>query len=112
MLIQLLAQLASHGVPMDLSPLINMKRIQTAADTVTRSLVRTVELRHTPISEVMLTSKNRAIFAEVALKPIIANAVPEAVPVETALPTPNNMTFIDEQLQKLDEVNRRNTSGA
>ena len=88
MLISLLAQLASHGVPMDLSPLVNMELAETAAGTAVRSLVRTVKLTHTPIREVLLTEENKAIFAEVALKPVTANVVRETETAVSAPPAP------------------------
>ena len=88
MLIRLLAQLASHGVPMDLSPLVNMELAQTAAGTAARSLVRTVKLTHTPIRDVLLTEENKAIFAQVALKPVTANVVREKETAVSAPPAP------------------------
>ncbi|VAW38157.1 Enoyl-[acyl-carrier-protein] reductase [FMN], inferred for PFA pathway [hydrothermal vent metagenome] len=130
MLIQLLAQLVSHRVPLDLSSLMNTQA--AAVSSQGRSLVRTVSLTKTPIREMMLTAENKAIFAEVALKSRLASVAPpyahpqstldedvmtrQSTNLEPVLSAPNddilavteetavNLTFLDDQLQKLAAV--------
>ncbi|MFO7683565.1 MAG: PfaB family protein, partial [Chloroflexota bacterium] len=87
MLIRLLAQLVAHRVPLDLSSLYGAVAEETAVSA--RSLTRTVKLTKTPIRDVMLTAENRALFANVAVKPVKKAVVEE---METAVVAPVSLT--------------------
>ncbi|MCP5011989.1 MAG: hypothetical protein GY942_18580, partial [Aestuariibacter sp.] len=100
MLVQLLAQLVSHRVPLDLSSLVKTAAVETVPG---RSLVRTVSLTKTPIREMMLTTENKEIFAQVALKPKpvqVAPPVLAAPPVLIAPPIIQTEPILEESMTK------------
>ena len=94
MLMQLLAQLVSHRVRLDLSTLVDGQEA-VASGAQGRSLMRTVSLTKTPIREMMLTAENREIFAKLRLKPAALKPVAKpaviAAPVVVAKPVAANM---------------------
>ncbi|HSH01336.1 MAG TPA: PfaB family protein [Anaerolineae bacterium] len=81
-LVQMMAQLVTERIPVDLSPLY----VTAVPEPVKKlSLVRTVNLVETPIRESILTAENKAMFAGVtAAVPAAVGTMVPAMPVPPA----------------------------
>lgn len=126
MLIQLLAQLTSHRVPLDLSSLFAKPADAANGDVKTRSLMRTVSLTHTPIRESILTPKNKEQFL-VLERNLMTKQSTDVPPIPAVIPNGHSLSplpekeptsapvasadpdFIDLQLHKLNDIMRQSS---
>lgn len=102
-IVRMLAQLASHHVPMDLSPLYR----PIAQDDSRKQLIRPVSLGGEDIYATITTEENRTLFASIAVDertsapksaPDLIPDIQISTPTMTAVPPPSKLTAMPENL--------------
>ena len=96
-LVLMLAQLVSHGVAVDLSPLYK----PVVEETTVKKLVRTVSLCHESIRERVNSAENRALFENITIVESLVEAVAEPVLADEL---PAKPTFVPPVVEANEKV--------